>query len=182
MAAMQINDYEFIKKKNTVPLFWPKADLESHPHAHFAHSACVSVRQRQEQLMCFPLLIKSNAYITESSCHYFTAAWLLEAPKIDQQHQRLHKYVKTVACFRGFGFLNHSASAWPQQGTVRVNKVNKSWWPGFVGTRSYNPQHAYTQSEPRPSMEAKDSFKTAPPARLSCLLSPGECETCVTSI
>lgn len=109
------------------------------------------------------------------------------APRIDQQHLWLYKYVKSVARSRGSGSLNDSASARPQRGTVRVNKVNNSWWPRFVGTHSHNLHHAYTPSEPQSSMEMRDRFKTCISARstkiqLSHLLSPRERNTCISSI
>lgn len=64
-----------------------------------------------------------------------------------------------MACSSGSGSLNHSALAWPQQGTVRVNNVNKSWRPGFVGTHSHTLQQGYMQSETQSSMVIRDSFK-----------------------
>lgn len=38
-----------------------------------------------------------------------------------------------MARSRGSGSVNDSASVRRHWGTVRVNKVNNLWWPGFVG-------------------------------------------------
>lgn len=83
------------------PLFEPTADFEPYViHMYcYVFSMCVSVRQRREQLTCYSLLIKSDAYITECSRVWI---WLhLGAPQIDQQHLWIYEYVKSVARSRG---------------------------------------------------------------------------------
>lgn len=95
-------------------------------------------------------------------CHNLTVGLTSVAPQTALQHLRLHKYVKSLACSRpppqSLGPMNHSATAslllkrCPHLASLgkqsRTNNVNKSWWPGLVGTSSQGPATAFRLERP----------------------------------
>lgn len=142
----------------------------------------VSLRLRHGQLTCYSLLIKSSAYITEHS-----RVWI--RLRILGYHKATPR---TLLIFKVRGlflwlWVAESFSLGVASTGTRVNNVNKSWWPGFVGTHSHTLQQGYMQSETQSSMEMRDSFKTLVSARSTkiqrpSLLSPWQYATCISSV